>query len=538
MNTKATTQDSDKSPILGNLEDGTQEYSNSGDDTSLWFKYLTVAAVIAILLVSIVIRFWTRSDMWLDEAQTFNIAHKPLGQITHFLRQDGSPPLYYYLLHFWISLFGTSNLAARSLAGVISIITLVVAWFAGNSIGGRKVAWASLVTLACCPYAATYATTNRMYSLLTLEGLLAIWMAYELRRHFTLLRAFILFASVSLLIYTHYWSIFLIAAISLIFVYDIIWRRSKESLYGLVAILLAGLTFLPWFGDFLFQHAHTGTPWAQAPSLSAISSTVGQFAGGVAQPNAGGDLLKIIYLLLIALAIFGIARGSRRIELDLRTRPIGRYFALLFALTMVIGVGASKVVGIGFQARYSAVVFPAFMLAVAYAFLTFDSTVIRRSILGLTALVGIYASVPNITENRTQAPEIASVIRAHYSPGDVVAYCPDQLGPDTSRALLGLSLKQYAFPRGNSPEIVNWINYLQTVKSANLNLFIHKVLSAAGPSHTIWLVWMPNYRGFGSDCAAIADALSSVRHSQISRLTPKSNVYEPSYLLEFPKLSG
>ena len=55
--------------------------------------------------------------MWLDEALTVNIAKAPLHLIPHLLRADGAPPLYYLLLHFWMKVFGTSDLGARSLSG-------------------------------------------------------------------------------------------------------------------------------------------------------------------------------------------------------------------------------------------------------------------------------------------------------------------------------------------------------------------------------------------------------------------------------------
>lgn len=76
--------------------------------------------------------------MWLDEALTVNIARAPLHLIPHLLRDDGAPPLYYVLLHFWMKVFGTSDLGARSLSGVIGVITLPVAWVAGYRVGSQS----------------------------------------------------------------------------------------------------------------------------------------------------------------------------------------------------------------------------------------------------------------------------------------------------------------------------------------------------------------------------------------------------------------
>jgi hypothetical protein len=74
-----------------------------------------LVATAALVSVGVVLRFWTHSDMWLDEALTVNISRLPLSQLHEALMKDGAPPLYYFLLHFWMKVFGSSNLGARSL---------------------------------------------------------------------------------------------------------------------------------------------------------------------------------------------------------------------------------------------------------------------------------------------------------------------------------------------------------------------------------------------------------------------------------------
>ena len=57
--------------------------------------------------------------MWLDEALSVNIARLPLGDLHDALKHDGAPPLYYVLLHVWTGVFGTGDVAVRSLSGVV-----------------------------------------------------------------------------------------------------------------------------------------------------------------------------------------------------------------------------------------------------------------------------------------------------------------------------------------------------------------------------------------------------------------------------------
>src|SRR5580700_5651505 len=81
-------------------------------------------AVVVVVAAGIILRFLTHSALWLDEALTVDRARLPVSQIAESVKHDGAPPLYYYLLHFWMRVFGQSDLATRSLSGVIGVLTL------------------------------------------------------------------------------------------------------------------------------------------------------------------------------------------------------------------------------------------------------------------------------------------------------------------------------------------------------------------------------------------------------------------------------
>ena len=128
-------------------------------------RWLALAFLVIEAGVGLWLRFATSSQLWLDEAQSVNIANAPLDQIQGLLKQDGAPPLYYYLLHFWMQLFGSSNVAVRSLSGLISVGTIVVTYFVVKRIWGFEVGVLAAALLGASSFATYYATEARMYSL-------------------------------------------------------------------------------------------------------------------------------------------------------------------------------------------------------------------------------------------------------------------------------------------------------------------------------------------------------------------------------------
>src|SRR5215212_3767740 len=83
------------------------------------------AALAALVLLSLVLR--TRElgiGFWIDEGLSVGISDRPLGDIPHALRLDGSPPLYYLLLHVWTALTGTSEEATRVFSLVCTLLAV------------------------------------------------------------------------------------------------------------------------------------------------------------------------------------------------------------------------------------------------------------------------------------------------------------------------------------------------------------------------------------------------------------------------------
>ena len=100
-----------------------------------------------------------------------------------------------------------------------------------------------------------------------------------------------------------------------------------------------------------------------------------------------------------------------------------------------MGTAGGYVGGVAFVARYTAVVLPLLLLVAAFGVTQLPSWRWRDAVLSVLVVVGLVASLEEVLEVRTQAPDVARAIEAGSVAGEVVAYCPSQLGPGVSRLL-------------------------------------------------------------------------------------------------------
>jgi mannosyltransferase len=488
---------------------------------------LAVLAALASVVLGVALRLYTRSELWLDEALTANTARLPLGAMFEQLRHDGHPPLYYLLLHVWMKVFGESNVGVRSLSGVFGIAALGLFWVAARRYGGRACAVAGVVLLASSPFAIRFSTETRMYSLVMLL-VIAGWLAVrEALERPTLLRLAGVAVLSGLLALTHYWAFYLLASVVLLLLWR--WRRGDRSAFKVVLAIAAGaVLFLPWLPSFLEQAAHTGTPWGlpERPT-NVFALSFNDWGGG---PTGEAYLLGVGLLLLVAFALVARGLDDRRIELDLRTHPHARPEAFVVFTTMAIAVVAGYVTSGAFATRYTAMVFPLVMLLAAYGATALTSPKVQAGVLVVLAVLGFVSGIRNVGGERTQAGHVASYIVAQGRPGDVVAVCPDQLGPALTR-LLPAGFDAVRFPDFGDPRLVNWVDYAKRQRSVTPDEFARR-LNERAAGKTLWFVWSSGYRTVQSKCQAIASQLVVLRPGGHAVLASGAQ-FEHSWLYQY-----
>ena len=477
-------------------------------------RALLVLAVAAASVVGVVLFGVSSGELWLDEAQSVAIARLPTGDLFDALRNDGAPPLYYLVLHAWIRVFGESTTAVRSLSGVFALASLPAMWFLARALAGRHVAWSATALLATSPFLIRYSTETRMYSAVVLLVLLGGMALVRAAASPTIPRLALVSLASGALLLTHYWAFYLIGALLVALAIDA--RRGRTSWRLVGAIAAGGVLFLPWLPTFLFQIRHTGAPWAGRPTLGDFVEQLRAYAGRPDDLDSAGWVLWLLLIVLVTLGAFARRGRSGIVELRWQGNEHGRQLGLITAATLGLAFVVGLVADAPVAARYTAVAFPLVVLLATLGLHTIGGRA-ATVLLAIATVAGVLGGYDAASTERTAAPRVAAELERRARPGDVVVYCPDQLGPSTSR-LADVDVRQVTFPMLREPGFVDWVDYMDRVDGTDLERFARRVDAMAG-DNSLWLVTAPNYLTMSSTCAALRSEIEQLRpqHTEVVR---------------------
>src|SRR2546421_10520703 len=101
---------------------------------------LDVWALGALIVVAATIRIITidNQTFWMDEALTAYEAHLPFGPMINTVAHvETTPPLYFVLIWGWAHLFGTGEVALRSVSTIAGVALVPVAYLAARDLISR-----------------------------------------------------------------------------------------------------------------------------------------------------------------------------------------------------------------------------------------------------------------------------------------------------------------------------------------------------------------------------------------------------------------
>jgi len=404
------------------------------------------------------------SGYWIDEGIAVGIASHDFSDIPATLSMDGSPPLYYLLLHAWMGVVGEGEAATRALSLLFAVVAVPVAFWAGNAIFDRRTGVLAAIGVAGCPFLTYYAQETRMYSLVVVLSLLAsasfaLAFLHGRRGHLIGLGAWM-----TLLFYTHAWALYLAAAMLCAWV--VLWRRGRVA--GRDGALVAGVVLLlwaPWIPTLISQAQHTGAPWSERPSALTLL--------GIPFSLFGDDDFATPLLMIAVLAALRRAHD--------RDGTIRMLAGIAVAAALAAWIGSQ--IQPAWANRYFAVLLGPLVLALA-AILARGPRISALALVGVLAIWLANAPIAERSNVRTVAAEVTPVIR----PGDVVASTQPEQVPVLSRYLPSGVL--YVTPLGMvfDERVTDWRNGLERMRAGKPGRDLLPLLDRLGKGRRILLV--------------------------------------------------
>ena len=356
-------------------------------------------------------------SLWYDEGYSLHLARMSLAESTRWTARDLVPPLYYYLLHYWILATGVSEFAARMFSVCAGILALPLGYRIGRRLFGRLAGLLVMLFFALSPLYVWHAQDARMYMLLTSVDVVAIYAltmiltteTCQVLGDLTGLRWWWLWGlALIALIYTHTVGVFL-AASQVLIVTFFAWRQGRQCrgrqrrgrrrqiwLLGLAVGLALTVAYAPWLWLVRRQYqANAGYFPGTLPPLTVISTALKTFATGdaYAEPIASNIAGAILLLLALAALTLAVHRETQtKLTLSMAARSL--FLLLLLLLPLVMMAGAFYRIP-KFAPRYTVAASPAFFILLAGGV-----AIWRRShrwaqilaVVGLTVVLVIFTS--------------------------------------------------------------------------------------------------------------------------------------------------
>jgi mannosyltransferase len=399
--------------------------------TADWLLRLNTRVYLGLVIaLGVIVRFVgiAKSSVWHDEGYSLMLAPQTFAQIWHHTGLDVHP-LYYFTLHLWMQVFGTTETAVRSLSAVLMILVIPIMYALVRRLFTERSARVAALFTALAPFLVRYSQEARMYGMLAFIASLATYMLVRAQQTRKWSDWLIYGVVVAAGLYTYYYIIFLIvfhwAYMACCAVWPKpTWAHLRETIFSsqwIAANALAVLIWLPWIPTAYVQLVKIQTPpWIPKATINTLPSSFGQFmtftdVGGKIGGLPLAPVRNLIFLVFVGLfAAFLVQRRSKPLPVVL----MGLYMGLTPFIVWALSFGAHPKY-IDRYLLFAAVAFYA-VLAVLYTeawpwakwrWLATASIVLTVAIFA----VGIY----NVNRQGThQMRQLTGAIAANFQPGD------------------------------------------------------------------------------------------------------------------------
>lgn len=276
-----------------------------------------------------------QQSVWFDEAYSILVAEHSWREIVRLTAEDVHPPVYYWLLKAWMTLFGSGELALRSMSALFLGLSIGAAGLLVRRLFGVKAALVTLPFLVFAPFLLRYGFEIRMYAFVSFLGAISTYVLAVAVEEKARKRRWLLFSIYTLLVALGVYTLYFTALLWIAHLVWLMWlaykeRRREVTMPALASYAASFLLFLPWLPVFLGR--------AGGGTLSEVTHALGfeNLYGIVTflflyRPSWEVGVLSVLAVVFIIAAIFYLGMLAYK-SASTKER---RYLALLAAYFIV-----------------------------------------------------------------------------------------------------------------------------------------------------------------------------------------------------------
>jgi uncharacterized membrane protein len=242
-------------------------------------RYHSPALFLGVFCLALALRLYHLGglSLWRDEIISDLFARSSVGQLIHdSFTIEPSPPLYNFILHYWIQLFGDSEFMLRLPSAIFGSLAAAMLFRVGRRFFSEKVGFFAAILAALLPFQIRFGQEVRTYALFSLLAMLSldqmpIHLKWPSRRG-----PFLFAIATTLMLYSHAYSLLLVAA-QAIYVFGE-WLRTKNDdrdvrflREWILALGFPVLLALPWYVNLALHYNQFQTQFSWISQFPLMS---------------------------------------------------------------------------------------------------------------------------------------------------------------------------------------------------------------------------------------------------------------------------
>ena len=370
------------------------------------------------------------------------IASEDLHSLLQRIR-GGRPPVYVFLLRWWVAFFGPSEFAARALSAVAGILSVPLMYILARELFGRRVALVSAFFIAVARVQIMHSQDLRYYSLHVLLTLCSYLFYLQLLRKPRILNLLSYVLCTALLFYSHTFGIFVICAQVVYFAFFFRSHRAALS-YWLIAQVGVAISIAPFLyfviGQAVVGKAAVMTWIPERPLWYPLVTIVSFLAWGKYLPSLAlvlGAISLLLISLLVVISCTGIKEFKKAI-FDLPREVVVSHVkhkkeffmvACWLCCPLMLPIILSQFLGPMYIHRYTISASPALYILLSLGIVGIAKVIPELVSLSIYALL-VFPGVQNYygVRLKEQWREAAAYVQLHEEPGDVLIFVDSGIG--------------------------------------------------------------------------------------------------------------